>query len=495
MFRKNGDDFVSSFEDLEANEQTLFLKQLLQKCTLKQLQLLHSETRQLLAVDFVTLLPREIVDRIFSYLTAKELSRSACCSCQWRERANSSGLWKNLCKRNDWLHFGNISSSKNSSHELYTTKPTIVKYPNFNSPQFKPFISTCKDLSPISDWKDVYIRAYHLQKNWADGRYVVLPQLRFHNGVITCADMCGSILASGSQDRTVALWDVSSGEHLYGFLHHDEPITCLKIIDNILLTGALDGIVRIYNVSTGKVLGELSQSHAEDLFSPVKCLCSNGSLAFVGYEDKTVAGYNLSSTRCLFRVAVHTDDLVDIICDKKHFITTFWDGKIKIWSSDEGNCLHNLIGHNEVVHCCQINNGYVLSGGGDRVINIWPLATGECIQTLYGHVDDIYCLDSNEKYIVSGSADSTVRIWNWQGICLHVMNKSIGVVRCVKIRRDIVISSADHKRIVVWDILTGEPLNIVRRNPSFVKQMFVNDTRLVIISPNSPGNVTLLSYW
>ena len=40
-------------------------------------------------------------------------------------------------------------------------------------------------------WKNIYIRALSLDKNWAQGRYIVAPLLRGHRDPITCMDCNG----------------------------------------------------------------------------------------------------------------------------------------------------------------------------------------------------------------------------------------------------------------------------------------------------------------
>lgn len=105
-------DLVKIFIELSREEQNLALKTLLLKCKRKQLQIVYNELQPLLAVDFVTFIPRELIERIFSFLTPKELGRTATCSKQWREHANNSKLWKLLCKRKHWLQFGDETSKQ-----------------------------------------------------------------------------------------------------------------------------------------------------------------------------------------------------------------------------------------------------------------------------------------------------------------------------------------------------------------------------------------------
>lgn len=99
-------DIVTSFEELGSSDQSIILKNIIRRCKRRQLQFIFNESRRLLAIDFVGFLPKELIEKVFSYLDATELSRSAACSRQWRYHTNNSKLWKALCKRKNWLRFG-----------------------------------------------------------------------------------------------------------------------------------------------------------------------------------------------------------------------------------------------------------------------------------------------------------------------------------------------------------------------------------------------------
>ena len=47
---------------------------------------------------------------------------------------------------------------------------------------------------PTCRWKDVYIRAHHLELNWAHGRYTVAPVLRGHKEPINAMACDGGYL-------------------------------------------------------------------------------------------------------------------------------------------------------------------------------------------------------------------------------------------------------------------------------------------------------------
>lgn len=66
------------------------------------------------------------------------------------------------------------------------------------------------------------------------------------------------------------------------------------------------------------------------------------------------------------------------------------------------------------------------------------------IKYFSGHADDVYCVSFNNDVIVSGSADSTIRIWSWYGGSLHTLKEHIGVVRCLYLYHDILITAGNY---------------------------------------------------
>ena len=54
--------------------------------------------------------------------------------------------------------------------------------------------------------------------------------------------------------------------------------------------------------------------------------------------------------------------------------------------------------------------------------------------------------------MVSSSADSTIRVWNYSGRCQSVLEGHIGVVRCLCLRGERLVSGGDRKRVVIWDV-------------------------------------------
>src|SRR5438876_447063 len=68
------------------------------------------------------------------------------------------------------------------------------------------------------------------------------------------------MLASASADRTVKLWQVSSGQIKARFRGHTDYVSALAIAPNgkILATGSYDQTARLWDVATGKERAVLS---------------------------------------------------------------------------------------------------------------------------------------------------------------------------------------------------------------------------------------------
>ena len=64
----------------------------------------------------------------------------------------------------------------------------------------------------------------------------------------------GKILASGSYDDTVRLWDVETGETVHILAEHTDRVTSVAFSPNgnIVASGGWDQTVRLWNVETGE---------------------------------------------------------------------------------------------------------------------------------------------------------------------------------------------------------------------------------------------------
>ena len=62
------------------------------------------------------------------------------------------------------------------------------------------------------------------------------------------------LLASGSKDNTIKIWNYEKAELIHSLQGHTENILCIELLpDNEIATGSSDNTVRVWNYQTGKL--------------------------------------------------------------------------------------------------------------------------------------------------------------------------------------------------------------------------------------------------
>ena len=69
----------------------------------------------------------------------------------------------------------------------------------------------------------------------------------------------GDVWVSGSQDQTVQLWDIATGDCLKQFYGHRSPIWSVQVSGQgqMLASGSYDQAIRIWDVASGECLQSL----------------------------------------------------------------------------------------------------------------------------------------------------------------------------------------------------------------------------------------------
>eukprot|EP01034_Spumella_vulgaris_P036774 gene36774-45367_t len=98
-------------------------------------------------------------------------------------------------------------------------------------------------LASVSDDSKVHI--------WAMGRDKPERVLNGHQSDVKCVDWHDyrSLIATGSRDSTVRLWDPRQGDTIYG---HKKQVNCCEwnANGNWLATGSMDGLVKLFDIRT-----------------------------------------------------------------------------------------------------------------------------------------------------------------------------------------------------------------------------------------------------
>jgi len=227
----------------------------------------------------------------------------------------------------------------------------------------------------------------------------------------------GQTLVSGSADKTIKVWNLSTGQEILTLKSHLNPINTLVLSPDgqTLVSGSADKTIKIWNLSTGQEVRTL-QGHSNPVNSLI--ISSDWQTLVSGSADKTIKVWNLSTGQEIRTITGNFSyvNTLAISPDGQTLASGSADKIIKIWNLSTGQEIRTLKGHDSYVNTLAIrSDGQTLvSGSADKTIKVWNLSTGQEIRTLRGHDSWVKSLaiSPDGQSIVSGSADNTIKIWN-----------------------------------------------------------------------------------
>ena len=239
-----------------------------------------------------------------------------------------------------------------------------------------------------------------------------------HSGIVGALVFShdGEILASGSWDETIKLWSASTGRQIRNLKGHNSCVNCLSFSpDNQLLaSGSLDSIIKIWEVKTGREANNFT-GHFDSICSVV--WSPDGQFLASASADYTIKIWQVSTGREIYTLTGHSLFVNSLAYSQDGSIlaSASSDNTIKLWEVSTGREIDTFIGHYDVVWTVALSpdRQFLVSGSWDKTIKIWQLSTGNEICTLKGHSNYVrsVAISPNGQTLVSGSDDKTIKIW------------------------------------------------------------------------------------
>jgi WD40 repeat protein len=233
-------------------------------------------------------------------------------------------------------------------------------------------------------------------------------------------------VATGSDDETIALWDLQTGEILHRF-YLTQPVQSIAISpDGKTLLGACGRDTTIWNLETRQRIGIFikypSYSSHDGL---VQCLDfgDKSKLAFSGSSDRTIRIWRNDHRdfvqEKLKRILTgHTDTIFSIAAtrDGQRIVSGSADSSIRIWNLDGWAAPQVLNHHQGWINTVAINANETLiaSGGSDSTLKIWDFQTGQLLSSLKAHENMIrsVAFSSQPNLIASIGNDGQIKLWD-----------------------------------------------------------------------------------
>ena len=269
-----------------------------------------------------------------------------------------------------------------------------------------------------------------------------------------------SVFVSCSEDATIKIWDYESGEFERTLKGH---------------TNAVNDIA--FNLpSTGGGGGSLLASCSADL--TVKLWDFQQGFECV----RTMHGHDHNVSSVCF--------LPEGALGGEHVVSSSRDYTIKIWEVASGFCVRTLTGHDDWVRMVRVHFDWNVSSGSgdggplllascsnDQTVRLWNVENGECRHELRGHDHVVECVAFGNQYVEAYLLDSDQNQDQNQG--LHHPSSPNGInttsssassaTHTTATNRIILASGSRDKKIILWDCHTGQSLAVLIGHDNWVR--------------------------
>ncbi|KAL8847750.1 MAG: hypothetical protein Q9221_007198 [Calogaya cf. arnoldii] len=513
----------SLFSAAPAKHRNLMLQGILTQCCFPQLSYLACNIRELIRIDFLTALPTEISLKVLCYLDTTSLCKAAQVSQRWRTLADDDFVWHKMCEQhidrkctkcgwglpllerkrlraskrelqlratgrglNEWSP--NITPCSETLAELDQNLSAVAKsapLPIYDAgrqaPRHLPVYKSVEEDSYFQPkcrpWKEVYKDRFKIGTNWKHGRYTT-KMFRGHTNGVMCLQFDDHVLATGSYDATIKIWELETCEEIRTLKGHESGIRCLQFDETKLISGSIDRTIKVWNWHTGDCLSTYT-GHSGGVIG----LHFDSALLASGSMDKTVKIWNFED-KSTFLLRGHTDwvNAVKIDSASRTVVSASDDCTVKMWDLDTKQCIRTFEGHVGQVQQVLLmpaefdfetdeEDGssstasfqsqpapsqavvdspshdsfgigfasnerhlpprYMLTSALDSTIRLWDTANGRCLHTYFGHLEGVWALAADTLRIVSGAEDRMVKVWDPKKGYERTFTGHAGPVTCI----------------------------------------------------------------
>ncbi|KAJ1621256.1 WD40-repeat-containing domain protein [Pavlovales sp. CCMP2436] len=229
-------------------------------------------------------------------------------------------------------------------------------------------------------------------------------------------------LFSAGDDKLVKCWDLEMNKAVRSYHGHLSGVYCASLHPtlDVLVTGGRDAAVRVWDVRTAApvfVLGGHTNTVSAIVTQASEPQIISGSM------DSTVRLWDLAAGKSRATLTNHKKSVRALALHPKEY--TFMSGSadnLKKWKCPDGEFLQNLPGHNTIINSLTVNeDGVMVSAGDNGTMLFWDWKTGHCFQQQMtiaqpGSLEaehGVYtvCYDRSGSRLLSGEADKTIKVW------------------------------------------------------------------------------------
>jgi F-box/WD-40 domain protein MET30 len=253
------------------------------------------------------------------------------------------------------------------------------------------------------------------------------------------------------------VWNWRTGECIATHRGHRDGVITLHFDSNLLASGSIDKTVKVWNFQDKSTF--CLKGH-KDWVNAVRLDSASGTI-FSASDDCTVRLWDLDTKACIKIFEGHVGqvqqvlplpvdyepDECDVVTDTassstdfldsispdvrksygpafisapnrplppRYMLSSALDSTIRLWDVSTGRCLKTLFGHLEGVWALAGDTLRVVSGAQDRMVKVWDVRAGKCERTFTGHTGPVTCIGLSDSKMCTGSEDCEVRLHSFK---------------------------------------------------------------------------------
>lgn len=336
-------------------------------------------------------------------------------------------------------------------------------------------------------------------------------QLRGHDGPVRSVAFSpnGQLVLSGSDDNTIRLWDVITGQPVQTLRGHGSSVqSCVFSPDGQwVLSGGKDERVRLWNLAgyeeTRVLHSTVFQGHVDAVlsarFSP------DGSQIVTASRDRTASLWDSQTGKRIRQFQEGHEFLASnavFFADGQRLATGAGDNSVRVWDLANGTQQAVFAPTGRIGTLAVSPDGkWLVTGSPGNEATVWNIQTRKPVATLSGHTGEVSAVafSPTGALLVSGDENGNLLLWKmdagasrWiQAGELEGHSRTITAMRFSADGARLITSSGD-KTCAQWDVAGRRELrNLVLKHPDWVSSLDLSPDGTMALTACDDGAVRL----